>query len=116
MATQGIFYVYASVSDLARAKRFYGEDLGWQLSTDEPHVAGFWFGSGYLVAGLAGPPLGSAGTHVAVRVDDVDAEHGRLAGRGVAVGPLQDQPWGERNFRFSDPDGNVWVFAQPLPR
>jgi len=27
-----------------------------------------------------------------------------------------DQPWGERNFRFSDPDGNVWVYAQPIER
>ena len=51
-----------------------------------------------------------------VRVDDVDAEHARLAQRGVAVGALQDQPWGERNFRFSDPDGNVWVYGQPVTR
>jgi predicted enzyme related to lactoylglutathione lyase len=116
MTIQGIFYVYASVSDLARAKQFYGETLDWKLNTDEPHVAGFWFGSGYLVAGLAGPPYGSGGTHVAVRVDDVDAEHARLTARGVAVSALQDQPWGERSFRFSDPDGNVWLYAQPSER
>lgn len=115
MAIEGVFYVYASVSDLARTKRFYGDTLGWKLNTDEPHVAGFWFGSGYLVAGLQGPPYGSAGTHVAVRVADVDAEHARLAARGVAVSALADQPWGERNFRFSDPDGVVWVYAQPAP-
>ncbi len=39
MATDGIFYVLARVSDLARSKRFYGETLGWTLSTD----AGFAF-------------------------------------------------------------------------
>ena len=116
MAIQGIFYVYAAVSDLQRAKRFYGETLGWRLETDTPEVGGFWFGSGYLVAQRNAGPHGSSGTHVGVRVDDVDAEHARLAQRGVAVGPLQDQPWGERNFRFSDPDGNVWVYGQPVTR
>lgn len=40
MAIEGIFYVHAHVSDLARAKRFYGETLGWKLHTDEPGARG----------------------------------------------------------------------------
>jgi uncharacterized glyoxalase superfamily protein PhnB len=44
------------------------------------------------------------------------AEHACLTQRGVAVGPIVAQPWGERNFRFSDPDGNAWVHAQPIER
>ena len=51
MAIEGIFYVHAHVSNLVRAKRFYGETSGWRLETDEPVVAGFWwFGTGYFVA------------------------------------------------------------------
>src|SRR5215468_12188107 len=75
MTAKGIFYVFALVSDLARSKRFYGETLGWTLGTDEPDVAGFSFGSGYLVlhtddrSGSARPYAG--GMHVAVQVDDV---------------------------------------------
>jgi catechol 2,3-dioxygenase-like lactoylglutathione lyase family enzyme len=111
MAIQGLFYVCAAVSDLARAKRFYGDTLGWRLETDTDEVAGFWFGSGYLVAQRTSGPHGSGGTHVAVRVDDVDAEHARLAGRGVAVSALVEHPW-ERSFRFSDPDGNAWLYGQ----
>ena len=38
MAAKGVFYVFAFVSDLARSKRFYGETLGWKLSTDEADV------------------------------------------------------------------------------
>jgi len=49
MSVQGIFYVAARVSDLARSKRFYSEKLGWKLETDEPTVAGVRFGTGYLV-------------------------------------------------------------------
>jgi catechol 2,3-dioxygenase-like lactoylglutathione lyase family enzyme len=112
MAIKGIFYVFAPVSDLARSKKFCGETLGWKLNTDEKDVAGFACGSSYLVihAGKAAP--GEGGMYAAVQVDDVDAEHARLQQRGVAVGELRDQPWGERNFFFSDPDGYTWCYGQ----
>jgi catechol 2,3-dioxygenase-like lactoylglutathione lyase family enzyme len=117
MAIEGVFYVYARVSNLARSKRFYGETLGWKLNTDEPHVAGFWFGSGYLVAGQEDRPASersyAGGMHVAVRVDDLDAQHARLRGRGVAVSEIHVRPWGERNFSFVDPDGYAWEYGQP---
>ena len=116
MAAKGIFYVYASVSDLARSKKFYGDTLGWKLGTDEKEAAGFSFGSGYLVLGVdrrgAGRTHGG-GMHVEVQVDDVEAEHTRLRKLGVEVSELYDQPWGERNFSFPDPDGYTWWYGQP---
>jgi predicted enzyme related to lactoylglutathione lyase len=117
MAIDGIFYVYATVADLGRAKQFYADTLGWKLHTDEPAVAGFWFGSGYLVIGLqvAGATARhhEGGIHVAVRVSELEAEHARLAQRGVDVSPIQRQPWGERNFSFKDPDGYHWIYGEP---
>lgn len=117
MAINGIFYVFAHVSDLARSKEFYGETLGWKLSTDESDLAGFAFDSGYLVIHAedrARPSVRYAGgMQVEVRVDDVDAEHARLRRLGVEVGELRDQPWGERNFEFTDPDGYSWSYGQP---
>lgn len=110
MAITGIFYVEIQVSDLPRAKRFYGETLSWKLNTDLPEVGGFWFGAGYLVAVAGKPAPGS--TFVCVRVDDVEAEHKRLSDSGVAVTPIDQKPWGERSFRFSDPDGHLWVYGQ----
>ena len=116
MAINGVFYVFAHVSDLARSKKFYGETLGWKLSTDEQDVAGFAFGSGYLVIhaeNRAAPSQRYAGgMHVEVRVEDADAEHARLKNLGVEVGELHDQPWGERNFEFQDPDGYTWSYGQ----
>lgn len=118
MAIEGIFYIHAKVADLERAKRFYGDTLGWKLHTDEPHVAGFWFGTGYLVAGLdpdaASEPNRTEGIHIAVRISDIAAEHARLTSRGVAVSPLQHRPWGERNFSFKDPDGYLWEYGEPV--
>ena len=44
-------------------------------------------------------------------VADADAARAELAGRGVAVGEVQDLPWGRFVF-FSDPDGNTWSVQQ----
>ena len=44
-------------------------------------------------------------------VDDADAAHTELKGRGVDVSDIQDLPWGRFVF-FSDPDGNRWGIQQ----
>jgi len=116
MRAKGIFYVFAHVSDLERSKRFYRDTLGWQLGRDEDEVAGFSVGSGYLVIHAdtrsAESRRYAGGMHVEVQVEDVDAEHARLRQLGVSVGELCDQPWGERNFFFADPDGYSWSYGQ----
>src|SRR5262249_10361705 len=81
MAIEGVFYVRIAVADLARSKRFYADQLGWKLQTDEPYVAGLWFGSGYVVCSLdpeAAAKPRDPGMRVAVRVDDIDAQHKQL--------------------------------------
>lgn len=115
MAIEGIFYVRIGVADLPRAKRFYGDTLGWRLETDEPYVAGFWFGSGYLVAALepdAAAKPHDSGMGVTVRVDDLDAQHARLKAGGVGVSSIESRPWGQRDFSFTDPDGYRWDYAE----
>ena len=113
---KGIFYVLAFVSDLERSKKFYGETLGWKLDTDERNVAGFSFGTSYLVLHADNRPAQSrhyaGGMQVEVLVDDAAAEHARLEEHGVEVSELRDQPWGERNFYFVDPDGYQWLCGQ----
>jgi catechol 2,3-dioxygenase-like lactoylglutathione lyase family enzyme len=116
----GIFYVLALVSDLARSKAFYGDKIGWKLTTDETRVAGFAFGAGYLVLHVderrGDQRRYGGGMNVAVQVEDAAVERARLEKLGVPVSALMDQPWGERNFNFTDPDGYVWLVGQPLRR
>jgi catechol 2,3-dioxygenase-like lactoylglutathione lyase family enzyme len=116
MTVKGIFYVLLYVSDLEVSKRFYREQLDWQLGTDEPGVAGFAFGTGYLVLHEDRRPAGEriygGGMHVEVQVDDIEAEHTQLEGRAVSVTAIRDQPWGERQFEFHDPDGYLWMYGQ----
>jgi catechol 2,3-dioxygenase-like lactoylglutathione lyase family enzyme len=118
MAVKGIYYILAYVSDLGRSKQFYKDKLGWELGTDEYGVAGFSFGTGYLVLHEDPRPVGArpypGGMHVEVMVDDARAEHARLKALGVPVSDVKDQPWGERNFSFTDPDGYQWSCGQDV--
>jgi catechol 2,3-dioxygenase-like lactoylglutathione lyase family enzyme len=53
------------------------------------------------------------GLLVAFVVDDVDAVCARLVEEGVALTtPLETEPWGERYFQVTDPNGVVVQFVQ----
>jgi uncharacterized glyoxalase superfamily protein PhnB len=46
-------------------------------------------------------------------VDDVDAEFDRLAAAGVTfTTPIETEPWGERYFQVTDPNGVVIQLVQ----
>ena len=63
------------------------------------------------------PPqiAGSAGQGLLVVfvVDDIDAEYARLQAEGVpVVTPIETEPWGERYFQVSDPNGVIVQLVQ----
>ena len=122
--------VTVPVTDVDRAKRFYHEQLGFALDLDVPVGAGHRLvqltppGSGcsiHLNTGIAGPPPGSLQGLLLV-VDDIDAAHAELVGRGVDATPvrhLEGNDWvegrgGDWNafVHFSDPDGNGWAVQE----
>ena len=46
-------------------------------------------------------------------VDDVDAEYARLQEEGVAITtPIETEPWGERFFQVTDPNGVTFQLVQ----
>lgn len=58
------------------------------------------------------------GLLIAFVVDDIDTEYARLQAEGVPITtPIETEPWGERFFQVTDPNGVViqlvqWI-AQP---
>jgi uncharacterized glyoxalase superfamily protein PhnB len=62
---------------------------------------------------------GADGLLLVFVVDDVDGEYTRVQQEGVEVTtPIQTEPWGERFFQVTDPNGVViqlvqWVEAPP---
>jgi uncharacterized glyoxalase superfamily protein PhnB len=55
-----------------------------------------------------GTERGPAGSDLAFVVDDLEAELARLISEGVAITmPLREEPWGERAFQVTDPNGVI---------
>jgi catechol 2,3-dioxygenase-like lactoylglutathione lyase family enzyme len=138
--------VVIPVSDVDRAKRFYGA-LGWRLDADFP------FDNGFRIVQFTPPgspcsiQFGTKVTSAApgsaqglyLIVSDIEAARAELVARGVDVSAVfhaetpgaQFQPDGSsgrvsgpapdhasyRSFAtFSDPDGNGWLFQEVTAR
>ena len=114
--------VAVPVSDVDRAKAFY-EQVGFNADHDHRVSDEMRFvqltppGSGCSIAigtGIMNTEPGSV-QGLQLVVDDIEAAHGDLSGRGVEVSDVQDFPWGRFVF-FKDPDGNGWAVQQIPPR
>jgi catechol 2,3-dioxygenase-like lactoylglutathione lyase family enzyme len=112
------------VSDVDAAKRFYTEQVGFNLDhdvqpTDDMRVVQMTPpGSACSVVIGVGLPLGEPGSVKGVQlvVEDIDAVREALAGRGVPVGEVQqlgpEGTPGSRFCFFDDPDGNGWAIQE----
>ncbi len=55
----------------------------------------------------------ATGLILAFTIDSLDAEEKRLRDEGVAITmPLREEPWGERLFQITDPNGVVIQFVE----
>ncbi len=119
MITQ-IKFVGVPVSDQDRALKFYTEQLGFEVATDQPMGPGQrWI---ELRVGMSPTRLvlftpegheNRIGTFFngSLACDNVEATHRQLTQRGVVFveGPTK-QPWGTF-AKFRDPDGNIFVLS-----
>jgi catechol 2,3-dioxygenase-like lactoylglutathione lyase family enzyme len=107
------------VSDVDRAKSFYVDKAGFAADHDHKVSDEVRFvqitppGSACSIAFGKGVSESEPGSlqGLQVVVDDIEAAHADLAGRGVEVSDVQDFPWGRFVF-FSDPDGNGWAVQE----
>ena len=107
------------VSDVDRAKSFYVDQAGFHADHDHKVSDELRFvqitppGSPCSIAFGKGVSESEPGSlqGLQVVVDDIEAAHADLSGRGVEVSDVQDFPWGRFVF-FSDPDGNGWAVQQ----
>jgi len=111
------------VSDVDRAKAFYVDKVGFNADQDQVVNENLRFiqltppGSACSISigkGIAADMTPGSLKGLQMVVDDADAAHDELKGRGVEVSDVDEQPWG-RFVYFSDPDGNSWSLQQ-LPK
>jgi catechol 2,3-dioxygenase-like lactoylglutathione lyase family enzyme len=120
MAVRDVRVVSVPVSDQERAKEFYVEKLGFELSRQDDSVPGIrWVqvtpkGGGTsltLVTWFETMPPGSL-QGLVLGSDDLEQDYADLVARRVEFDrPLQRQPWGTEAV-IRDPDGNKLVLQQ----
>lgn len=108
--------VAVPVSDVDRSKAFYVDKAGFTADHDHQVSDELRFvqltppGSACSIAigtGLNDSEPGSL-QGLQLVVNDIDAAHAELSGRGLEVSDVQHLPGGAFVF-FSDPDGNGWA-------
>ena len=107
------------VTDVDRAKAFYVDGAGFNADHDHHVSETLRFvqltppGSACSITigvGVTDAEPGSV-RGMQLVVDDIEAAHAELSGRGVGVSDVQEFPWGRFVF-FSDPDGNAWAVQE----
>ena len=115
--------IFVPVSDTDRAKRFYGEQLGWHIDHDHVMSPELRFvqvtppGSACSIAFGEGLAEGEPGSvrNVQLVIDDADAARAELLASTPLASEVDEQPWG-RFVTFPDPDGNRWTLQQMQPQ
>jgi catechol 2,3-dioxygenase-like lactoylglutathione lyase family enzyme len=108
------------VADVAASVAFYRDALGFTIEREEPGYVPMRLGDVRIAIGAqsglpAGHHFGSealgrqkgVGVEIVVEVDDVEEAHRRAVASGYPLSSeLQRRPWGLRDFRIIDPDGD----------
>jgi PhnB protein len=116
---------YLLYEDAAAAVEYLKTTFGFvqRLTTTgaagRPHTELLLGGDALVMLGQAGESFRSPArldaypsVLIHLYVDDVDALHARARAAGADLPELETSPAGDRRFTATDPEGQVWVFAQ----
>jgi len=118
---------YLLYEDAAAAVDYLHRTFGFELRHSEIGGAGRMHNElllgddGLVMLGQAGEGFSSPRTlgtfppsMIHVYVDDVEALHRRAMDAGADMTDLELSPAGDRRFTATDPEGQLWVFAQRI--
>ena len=122
MITATMVVATVPVTDLDRAKEFYGDTLGLTFLWETPVAVRYRCGAVSEISAFKRPAIVTEHTLAHCEVDDIEAEVAALASKGVefldyADGPLATtghiaQLGPARAAWFRDPDGNTLGLRQ----
>ena len=120
------FYPLIQTNDVKTTSRFYMENFGFRAAFESD-----WY---YHLQSKSDPSVNLTvleANHetipgdrkgvtekmiISFEVEDVDAEHGRLANAGLEpIQPLRDEPHGQRHAIYQDPNGILIDIITPIP-
>lgn len=107
-----------SVAELSTAIAFYRDTLGFDVAWvwgEPPDIAAVCRdGVEIMLTQRQGAKPAGAG-HVYLGISDIDTYYAALVEAGVhVVVPIDDRPYGMRDFRVADPSGNELSMGQAI--
>lgn len=111
------------VEDVGRAREFYEGLLDMTVEMDlgayVTYTSGISIQEGAMarsmIFGKDTGPVRPAGMELYFETEEIERESERLGAAGVSViHPVKQEPWGQRTFRFFDPDGHVIEIGEPM--
>lgn len=112
------------VSDIERSKTFYRDVMGLKILSDFGNFVlfdtGFAIHDGKSLEQTVWKtsvdtlePYGRRNVLLYFEHDDVDAAFEKIAPHAELIHPVERQEWGQRVFRFHDPDGHTVEIGEP---
>jgi predicted enzyme related to lactoylglutathione lyase len=126
MLQKSPMYAYLPAKDLARARRFYEGQLGFQAKDETNGGVVYEFGSGTAAFLYPTPNAGtSAASQAFWAVEDIEREVAELKAKGITflhydmpgVPPMKDgiaTAGGAKSAWFKDSEGNILAIIQRL--
>ena len=118
MAVEKILMFTMAVTDMAKAKEFYADKLGFKVTQDYGQGGQHWVS---LAAPGGGASLNLTTMHENMKpgtmklylsTPDIEATYKELKAAGVEpTSEIADDGWGKW-FGISDPDSNQWLIVQ----
>ena len=107
-------FVLLYVEDIAAARAFYTEKIGFTVKSEIPNFVQFEAdGAATFALSQASQPTPTTTIGLWWQVADADAIHATLVERQVEItSEPKDEPFG-RAFSLKDPEGNIVNFYQP---
>jgi predicted enzyme related to lactoylglutathione lyase len=118
MAVEKILMFHMAVTDMAKAKEFYAEKLGFKVTKDYGQGDQHWVS---LDAPGGGASLNLTTMHENMKpgtmklylsTPDIEAAYKELKAKGVEPTSEITDVNGVKYAGFSDPDGNQWLLVQ----
>lgn len=108
------------VSDIERARQFYGQVFGLDVAFQNGNPVGFMIlkrDDAELHLTLVKGHKGASHNVAHMIVSDAEEAHRRcIEAGGRIIKSMKDAEWGLRTFVMADPDGNRIDIGQPLPQ
>lgn len=114
------------VRDIDRSRRFWCDVMQLQIRADHGNFVlfegGFAIHEGQSIEKTvwkqndddAPASYGCRNLLLYFETDDIDAAFVRIAPQVDLIHPVETQAWGQRVFRFTDPDGHAVEVGEPL--